>query len=190
VNASVYTPRIQQDETLYSYIARCHLLWGGSNQRQTSMDFFGRKGVCLNQCLPTEVSNIAKHADYPVDYLLSKHTFLPLFDLMSANSSDLKQAMLRCGGYTLGNASGVSQLGKADLINSKFCSKCIKADLEKIGVGYWHLMHQFPGIKCCHLHGCCLVERKINPRVYELPVLPKSEKAILSLRYPHEINGK
>ena len=190
MNASVYTPRIQQDETLYSYIARCHLLWGGSNQRQTSMDFFGRKGVCLNQCLPTEVSNIAKHADYPVDYLLSKHTFLPLFDLMSANSSDLKQAMLRCGGYTLGNASGVSQLGKADLINSKFCSKCIKADLEKIGVGYWHLMHQFPGIKCCHLHGCCLVERKINPRVYELPVLPKSEKAILSLRYPHEINGK
>lgn len=177
MNKILYTPRIQTDETLYSYIARCHLLWGGSNHRLTSMDFFGRKGVCLNQCLPTEVSNIAKHIDYSVDYLLSKHTFLPLFASMSVNSPDLKKSMLRCGGQALANASGVSQLGKADLINSKFCPVCLKADLERIGVGYWHLMHQFPGVKSCYQHGYRLVERKFDPRTYQLPVLSKAESA-------------
>jgi predicted DNA-binding protein YlxM (UPF0122 family) len=171
-------PRIQNDETLYSYLARCHFLWGQTNPRLTSLDWFGRKGVCLNQCLPTEVSSIAKHADYPVDYLLSKHTYLPLFAAMNVDGGDLKQAMLGRGGLGLANASGISQLGKAELTNSKFCPECFIADIEKVGVGYWHLIHQFPGVKSCHAHGCRLVERKLNPRAYELPVLSNTESAI------------
>ena len=165
MNKILYTPRIQPDETLYSYIARCHFLWGGANHRQTSVNFFGRLGVCLNQCLPTEVSNISKHADYPADYLVNKHTFLPLFDAMSAGSSILKQAMLGSDGKVLANASGVSQLRKAELTHSKFCPVCFDADVEKIGVGYWHLMHQFFGVKSCYCHGCKLIEININPRL-------------------------
>jgi predicted DNA-binding protein YlxM (UPF0122 family) len=170
-------PRIQNDETLYSYLARCHFLWGQTNPRLTSLDWFGRKGVCLNQCLPLEVNNIAMHSNYPAAYLLSKHTFLPLFEAFVGDSSSVRQGMLGNHGKALANASGVPQLSRAELMYSKICPICFAMDVEKIGVGYWHLMHQFPGLKCCHLHGCCLVERKVNPRGYELPELSMSEKA-------------
>jgi predicted DNA-binding protein YlxM (UPF0122 family) len=172
MNVCNYTPRIQPDETLYSYLARCHFLWGGANHRTTSLEWFNRQGVHLNQCLPTEVPNISKFADYPIEYLLRHHTFLPLFDAMSASSSDLKQSMLSCGGQTLANASGISQLGKAELTNSKICPVCFNADIERIGVGYWHLMHQFLGVRSCYCHGCKLIENVINPRQYTLPELP------------------
>jgi predicted DNA-binding protein YlxM (UPF0122 family) len=161
-------------------MARCHFLWGQTNPRLTSKDWFGRLGVCLNQCLPLEVSNIAMHANYPIEYLLGKHTFLPLFEAFAGDSSSIRQGMLGGNGKVLANASGISQLSHAELMLSKVCPVCFAMDVENIGVGYWHLMHQFPGLKCCHIHGCCLVERKVNPRGYELPELSKSEKVTLS----------
>jgi DNA-binding CsgD family transcriptional regulator len=177
MSTTLNSTRIQKGETLYSYISRCHFLWGGANPRLTSQDWFGRQGVSLNQCLPTEVTHIAKFANYPVDQLLNQHTFFPLFNTLNVHSSRLKKAMLGNNGKALANASGMSQLRKSDLTASNVCPHCFKLDCDRIGVGYWHLFHQFPGVKCCYKHGCRLITTHLNPRAYELPMLSKTAEA-------------
>lgn len=37
------------------------------------------------------------------------------------------------------------------------CPLCLKDDLCKFGFGHWHVLHQIPIVRHCHIHGCKLV---------------------------------
>jgi hypothetical protein len=54
----------------------------------------------------------------------------------------------------------------------KFCPVCIDDDAEKVGFSYWHIEHQYPGIRVCLHHRTALFEvpdRDIESRGWALP---------------------
>lgn len=177
MSTTLYTPRIQPDETLYSYLARCQQLWGVCNSRLVSKDWFGRASVSINQLLPTEVGNIAKYAHYKPGFLLREHTLFHLFSCYCKRSAELEQVMLGSGGLALGNTATLSHLGLSETGYSNCCPECLADDIKRLGCGYWHLTHQFTGVKVCHIHKCALVRIQTSHRKFELPILPTNSSS-------------
>lgn len=174
MSTTLNTPRIQPDETLYSYIARCQSLWGCTDHKGASYDWFGKEYVCIDQCLPTHVTAISAHARYDCSTLLTHHTAYPLHRIFNCRHEALKQAMLGDYSPNIANLSCASHLAEAKLNIAKYCPACRDEDMELLGVAYWHLPHQIAGVMACWKHRCFLIEQPYNSRRY---VLPKAEAA-------------
>ena len=175
----LYTPRIQPDETLFSYVARCHWLWGDVSYKDTSLEWFGYEGGCLNQLLPSHIQDISCHSEYGIDYLLHNHTAYPLHVLYNARHEALKAAMCGAGDMNIANLSCSPQLAFGSLIQSNFCPECAKEDMTKIGIAYWHLSHQLWGVNACFKHGRELTSVPFNHRKYRLPRYFKSIQSVI-----------
>ena len=167
----LYTPRIQPDETLYSYIARCQHLWGVHNSRTIARDWFGRASVCINQVLPIEINKIADWSDYKPSYLLTNHTLLDLYGIFTGRKTEIENVMLDGTAASLANVSTLAQVGLKSVGYSCVCPICYANDVARIGVGYWHLTHQFNGVTACPEHQCKLVKRPTDSRQYLIPSL-------------------
>ncbi|RTE85506.1 hypothetical protein EYQ95_11350 [Lysobacter sp. N42] len=146
------------------------------NSRVVARDWFGRDSVSINQELPTELSKISEGADYDLDYLLSHHTLYNIYAHFTNQSEKLKRLMLGSNAQSLANVSMISQLGASSHDISNVCPLCYAEDIERIGVGYWRLNHQFYGVKACAKHGCELVAQRVDSRHYTLPSLPSNHR--------------
>lgn len=175
MNTALYTPRIQPDETVYSYVARCQHIWGIVNSRSIARDWFGRASVSINQVLPIEINKIAGWSDYETGYLLSEHTLLDLYGIFTNRRTELRSVMLGSKALSLANISALSHLGHKSVGYSRVCPVCYSNDVKRIGIGYWHLIHQFNGVTACPFHQCKLIELQTDSRQYVLPSLPNNQ---------------
>lgn len=175
MNTALYTPRIQPDETVYSYVARCQHIWGIRNSRTIAKEWFGRVSVSINQVLPIQINRIASWSDYETGYLLSEHTLLDLYGIFTSRKTGLRTVMLGSRALSLSNISALSHLGHKSFSYSCVCPVCYSNDVERIGIGYWHLIHQFNGVTACPTHQCKLIEFQTNSRQYVLPSLPPNQ---------------
>jgi hypothetical protein len=181
MTTTLNTPRIQPDETLYSYVARCQWLWGESSYARTSVDWFGYEGACLNQCLPSHIQDVSHHSGYGIDYLLHNHTAYPLHIAFNARHDELKDSM--CGGNegNIANLSCSPQLSFGVFKQNRYCPECALEDKIHLGISYWHLSHQLWGMSACYKHGCDLVNLSFNPRKYRLPLFSQEAENIDSI---------
>lgn len=175
MNFALYKPRIQPDETVYSYIARCQHIWGIRNSRTIAKEWFGRASVSINQVLPIELNKIAGWSDYERGYLLSEHTLLDLYGIFTNRRTELRSVMLGSKALSLANISALSHLGHKSVGYSCVCPVCYSNDVERIGIGCWHLIHQFNGVTACPFHQCKLIELQTDSRQYVLPSLPNNQ---------------
>lgn len=175
-------PQIQSDETLYSYIARCQWLWGETSYERTSIDWFGRKGICLNQCLPCHIERIGYHSEYEVEYLLNNHTAFPLHFSFNSRSEELKKSMCSSLVRNVANQSCSPQLSFGSYTQSRFCPKCVDEDEANTGIAYWHLSHQIWGLCACYKHGCRLEIHPFEARKYRLPFFAQEVSAVQSVK--------
>lgn len=59
----------------------------------------------------------------------------------------------------------------------KCCATCIRDDMAKHGVGYWHCTHQLPGISCCTQHAVALKKyRKGRKKLISPPNFSTTER--------------
>ncbi|WP_258544343.1 TnsD family transposase [Alteromonas lipotrueae] len=179
MTTTLNTPRIQPDETLFSYVARCHWLWGDVSYKDTASDWFGYEGVCLNQLLPSHIQDISRHSEYGIDHLLHNHTAYPLHILYNARHDALKASMCGAGDMNIANLSCSPQLAFGSLTKSNYCPECAKEDVSKIGIAFWHLSHQLWGVRACYKHGSELTSVPFNPRKYRLPLYFESIQSVV-----------
>ena len=180
MTTTLNTPRIQPDETLFSYIARCHWLLGDASYADTSLDWFDYKGVCLNQLLPSHIQDISRLCEYTVEHLLHNHTAYPLHVLYNARHDALKASICGRGDANNANLSCSPQLSFGSLTKSNYYPECAKEDVSKIGMAFWHLSHQLWGVSACYKHGCELISVPFNPRKYRLPLYFESIQSVAS----------
>lgn len=147
---------ILRDETIYSYLARLHGLWGESNYRLTSERWLGKFGASVDQRLPIGLQHLSEVSGIPVNILLYEHTCYPLFAAYSHSPMKLKQAMLTGHAASIANLSNVAQSGLRQFNQHRYCPECLEEDLHNYGVGFWHLTHQMSGVSACIVHGATL----------------------------------
>ncbi|WP_417437195.1 TnsD family Tn7-like transposition protein [Idiomarina abyssalis] len=184
--------KLLPDETVYSYLARLHGLWGESNYRHTAFRWLGKNSASIDQRLPLGLSQLANTTGIDVCQLLYSHTFFPIFAAYSAAPDELRKSILSGYGAAISNLSNVSQSGLARLNDSYYCPECLEEDIRVYGVAYWHLEHQFAGVNACVRHGTVLLAADtISSRLFALPPqtrdIPREQASFVKVRFAAEI---
>jgi len=150
-------PRLENDQTLYSWCAQVHAMNGASDARTTSRALFGAPYAALCHDFPSRLSYLATHfpdAGFGVVELALRHTLLGYFLVLQprmvayrllalVTDGSLPSIKMRLG-ITASRVGGHHPL--------KGCDACIVEDTNRVGFAYWHIGHQFPSTMVCTRH--------------------------------------
>lgn len=85
---------------------------------------------------------------------------LPLFAPFLPSSQVMK--IVEDVSFKKGNSVSLRTGMNASLLNWRenymFCPQCWESEKRKLGFVYWHRSHQVPGVTCCSIHNCKLVD--------------------------------
>lgn len=181
-----YFPSPLPDESLFSRLARYHLLSGHLRSRFTLHELFARNSIVITSHLPSGIGQLAeriagKRDDRLADSLLS-HTMFPYFlpFLSQRQATGATQALV---GRDAGSVKGLlgvlaSRVGGHNRF--RLCDACISEDRLHFGYAYWHRAHQLPGVWICHKHSLPLqsIQLSWSKRVRHELFLPDSDRLI------------
>lgn len=145
------------NESLFSLGSRNHVFLCNTLPAQTCERLFGSQRQGTQHDLPTNVRILADRTEGALGTaieIVRQHTILPFFAPFQSPTRihAAEQTML---GSHLGSLK--YQLG---LITGRFgaqhplraCTSCMAEGIEKLGIAYWHLDHQYPGVLVCTRH--------------------------------------
>ena len=159
-------PNPYPDEILYSTVARYHQRSGNILFRQTVEELFGDRSAHSAVVLPAGLGALAEQTEaYGLDFdcLLYEHTLYPyntaFFNTKTAVeiydwAKDSRPGSVNCQLGLYG--SKILQPG-----HLRFCPECYAEELKQFGEGYWHRIHQTPGVLICERHHCSLLETTV-----------------------------
>ncbi|UDF35533.1 UNVERIFIED_ORG: TniQ family protein [Shinella sp. XGS7] len=94
----------------------------------------------------TATQILSKAAGIEIERFVCQHTLVPLRRSINSYLPDLA--------HGAAGSEGVLFLSGPRLVRSSpyLCSDCVRADLDKYGISYWHREHQLPGVLWCARH--------------------------------------
>lgn len=161
MNLPIPTPF--EDEHVFSVIARYHRISANASVNETLKRLSIQSGQFMSQNifnLTFHTSIIAAAVSLNEDPLAiaERHSIYPIYKLSMPKTLRLKWQH----DWEEGNISATFEQEwirdrtlKFDK-SWRYCPSCIEADRNNLGIAYWHVQHQLPAIKLCHIHGDAL----------------------------------
>ncbi|WP_439894945.1 TnsD family Tn7-like transposition protein [Pseudomonas syringae] len=170
---TVSAPRVRwlPGETFFSLCSRQHICSGSQGPRMTSERLFGLSHRSIKHDFPYGMRAFEEKTGGfwgSADSILIERTILPFFapfqsDITMLSAIDtLKGNQLGALKYRLGLVTG----GFGAEHPLKVCPECLDEDMSLMGIPYWHLAHQYPGVLICPVHGALLRECTHNRHWY------------------------
>lgn len=145
-------------ETLFSLCSRQHHLWGYSLSSRSTEIMFGGKRLGTQHDFPSGLDAFALRTEGQLGSAIeiARDRTMLRFYRPFLGTADIDHAALAMRGLAVAHLK--FRLG---LLTSRFranhplkaCVACMHADLAEHGWVYWHLVHQFPGVWMCPVHG-------------------------------------
>lgn len=154
-------------EALFSLCSRQHRLWGyGLSSRSTEIMFGGRR-LGTQHDFPSGLDEFVVRTEGQLGAaaeIARDRTMLRFYRPFLAKA-EIEYAIWAMRGLAVSHLK--FRLG---LLTSRFranhplkaCPACMQTDLDEEGWVYWHLVHQFPGVWICPVHGAPLRTSQIK----------------------------
>lgn len=152
------------DETLYSLCCRFHYISSNAVASRSAMQLFGHPRHGTQHDFASRINVFVQRTQgyfgTTARDIVNEHTILPFYLPWRTES----QANIILQQLCEGNAGNVKSL--LGLPSSRiranhplrFCLECMQSDRQRLGVAYWHLTHQLPGVWICPVHACFLMQ--------------------------------
>ncbi len=151
-----FFPEPYEDEALYSIIARYHQRSGNTIIRESLSDLFDGKSVHASVVLARNLCAMAEKTEpfgMEFEALLSR-TLFPYYTVFAQ-----QETYNKIYNWARNNEAGpvIALLGLfgggvLQPETLRFCPECLLEELTEYGEGYWHLLHQTPGVLVCEKH--------------------------------------
>ncbi|NNN70548.1 TnsD family Tn7-like transposition protein [Vibrio sp. 3-2(1)] len=150
----MHLPNALPDETLFSRIVR-YLSLSGTLKEQCLKDLVGNQRAVIHPYLTADLTTISAFTSESAVELCRKQTLRPWFAYYLPRH---QETICDCsiGSNKLLRACQISTFREREPLTVKYCTLCASEDLKNLGVAYWHLQHQIPGIDVCYIHGIWL----------------------------------
>ena len=176
-----FFPVLMPDEHLFSIFARYHQIAGNSTIDRTKEQLELAAGPMKpqdisNQTFHTALKTAATFLRQPLSKVARDHTLVPLLRL-SLSSRVQDQLHSAWDNDQSSIPAPKTLMNDRMLIFDKswrFCTECIKTDIQQVGFGYWHLSHQIPSIMQCKIH--------------QAPLLSSGLKTLNDFQLPRDAN--
>lgn len=165
-----FFPHPYPDELLFSTIARYHIWSGNEFAKTTLFELFGSKTpsaiVDLPSYIAALISNLPSGAHYTADDFINNHTLYPYYApfLPEYRSMQIMQAMKNGNGGNIHTRAGIMANSVPFPTHLRFCLECLNEDIKQFGEGYWHRIHQVPGVFVCPTHQVLLHDSIVSTR--------------------------
>lgn len=135
------------DELSRSFQGRLMRMNGVTSDREMIERLAGVLGVAeqdRRKVTATDILSLA--AGMAIEKFVCQHTLIPLKRGINSYLPDLP--------HGASGSQGVLFLSGPRLVRQHpyFCADCVRADLDRYGVSYWHREHQLPGVLLCARH--------------------------------------
>ena len=158
-----YFPKLHPDELVYSVLARFYQGAGYPNYILGATDLFlnktGMPSIEFVNGMRQEVLDILLN-EITMEELIEKHTMFPYYGRFLP-----KETREKAFWALVGMKNTYYDLVKIPTRESRslcYCAECLKTDREKWGEGYWHRIHQMPGVRICPVHKCYLKDSGVR----------------------------
>lgn len=150
-----FFPESHPDETFLSRVSRYHLLSGNPTKAATDQELFGKR-VILDFVVPAQalsslVARLPGDPDLVMQSLVQENTLLPAFSPFLGTDATPARQEIQLGQHY----NGLGRLPQRVVGmhgESRLCVECLREDVSKRGIGYWHRGHQIPGVQACWRH--------------------------------------
>jgi hypothetical protein len=152
-----FLPDWLPDETLFSLASRYHRLTGHVAGRHTSKILFGSARSGYQHDFPSGIDHFVQVTDGNYgqsNRIIRSRTLLPYY-LAFKNRRVARDAVAAMRSQRIGHLKyrlGILTSGARAHHPLRMCNDCMNEDQSNVGVGYWHLSHQFPGVLVCSKH--------------------------------------
>lgn len=160
-------PKWLPDETFYSLACRYHRLSCNATSKATLNQLFGKPRLGYQHDFPSGLDAFASRTNFTLgtaSQIIRQRTVLPFYLPMRqpVHAAEIMAA------FEAGDISSLKfRLG---ILTSRFrahhplkaCTECMREDLARHSVSYWHLSHQFPGVWLCPDHSTVLREATVK----------------------------
>lgn len=167
-----FFPTPYPDELLYSVIARFRVRAGILSPKMVIEELFNSRTAAAIVDLPCNLirlcSNLPIGSNLSPDYLIDKHTLFPLYKpfVFQERARKVHDAMLGSYGGNIHNLFGTTASTVKYPAYLRFCPICWKEEQNRYGEGYWHRLHQIPGVEVCPLHQVLLSDSNVEISQY------------------------
>lgn len=144
-------------ECLYSALVRQWQMLGSPSPYKYRELIGLPKRHRIHPFLSTHINIFSSTFNIPSKYILNNLTLFPVFNALCHDSYRLKKSMLNDGTPSPLILSRIAQAETRLGYSIKYCPKCAIEERTKFGFASWQLLHQFPGIQACWIHGTKLV---------------------------------
>jgi hypothetical protein len=151
-------PMIYPDEVFFSWVGRFSTLSGYLTYDEVVQELFGQRNINNNIYYPEGLdflcSKLPHSLNLTSEYIIEHHTTFPFFRpfMSEKNQKTVIDGMKIKGKYHLKDIMGVNAGYIFNDNRIKLCSDCFIEDVQNLGEGYIHRIHQIPGNLICLKH--------------------------------------
>ena len=152
-----------QDELLYSFIARYHVVSCNDYLSETYNELFSYPQYTSNPYYMSRIdalaNNLPNEEEFLTDNIFRNHLYLPLVKpFVRTEQYALAEESTRQTNSRIHDYYGFHEdkLFASDELYIKVCPICFKEDIDHNGYAYIHRMHNYIGAKTCYKHHCYL----------------------------------
>ncbi len=174
-----FLPRLQDDETIYSWCATAHAMGDWRCAQEWSAAMLGASHATRQLDLPAYLPGLL-NAILPRQTLaqaLRHHSTVGMF--LPFVKAPLMERLREHGGPPNAGWPHPPQfMRKALLCHSRtlswqaelrYCPDCVRADIARVGRAYWHTPHQWPVSRVCTVHLVPLMSFHASAKTWHLP---------------------
>ncbi|WP_282177305.1 TnsD family Tn7-like transposition protein [Vibrio nereis] len=157
-----------KDEMLSSILARFNSRQGIDADKKALEILFGSRNIVPSMLFQGHIESLLTNVGHiwkiSPEEVIRKHSLLYAFKPFMNESRYGEQVRDLLHGY---KNQTLTRLGvnASNLIWSKnflYCPACLKSDLDNLGETYWRRHFQLPGVECCPLHECKLIDSGLS----------------------------
>jgi hypothetical protein len=154
-------PLPYHDELLFSVLARAKVHLSISSPKQLLNSLYGHSGIIASMRFGSNLTVLANSFDrteISSQSLIYKNTLWPLIAPFITPERKLRCELLLMGqrDKSVTVTSGIAASRVKYPKKLRYCSLCLRDQINNLGEGYWQRLHQTPGIDICIEHKCCL----------------------------------
>lgn len=153
-----YFPTPYPDELLLSVLSRLADGMQYPYDGDLSRAIYGKLVLKIAADLPNRLDDLVAALppghSLTVDKVIDEHTLFPFYQpfLPAGRAERLRALMRGRGGGSVYGCAGIRGYLRPVPKFLRFCYQCLQDDRQQYGQGYWHRLHQVPGVHVCLRH--------------------------------------
>jgi hypothetical protein len=171
-------PTMLADESLLSIIQRLIVLDCASTYKKAAKSLFGSSSLQFCSHFPSVIPTLIQLGDLNHEQWVNRHTVLPIYKVFTPAKRYLDAYNHLINGRSEEVFKSLSFMANRQSIfgEMKYCPQCAKEDMDAVGLAYWRVMHNLPGVYACYTH--CIRLQSITVTRKRFDNWPSSETHI------------